>query len=297
MNSATNPSCLQAGQRRTLRVVLSGRDAVAPTTGDLARLDGLAGFDFPSTFQGESAFFKVYYDNDLGTAVGGALGDSVLARCDADYEAIFAIFGSVTPPLPMTCIVSTYAHAQGGYHHSCIDNTIYVSGEALPPPHAADAATALAVLVAEEVEVFSAAQGLGWNCADTNGEGLSRVLAEELYPGVLDYFHTADVWLDMGRPDYVSNNAGTDQDSFSNGCSVVFLYFLHYVLGYDWSAIVQAGGSTLEQTYQHLTGSSGGYTALRLCVDALYPTGEPSGLVTDNPFPAFNYYESIAALA
>jgi hypothetical protein len=79
--------------------------------------------------------------------------------------------------------------------------------------------------------VFSAAQGLGWNCGDTNGEGLSRVLAEELYPGVLDAFHTADAWLDSSRPDYVSDGVGNDQDGLSNGCAVVFLYYLHYVLG------------------------------------------------------------------
>jgi len=62
----------------------------------------------------------------------------------------------------------------------------------------------------------------------------------------------------------------------------VFLYYLHYVLGYEWAAIVQAGGSTLEQTYQNLTGNTGGYSALRQCVDPLFPPGVASGLTTDN---------------
>ena len=289
MSGAPCPACANA--RAPLLFTAPGaRRSGSERVGELAR------FDVDATFRGQSTFFSVYYDNALGDAVGAALADGVLARCDADYESIYAIFGAVTPPLPITCIVCTFQDAPGGYHHTCIDNTIYVSGQTLTPPNTADVATAQAVLVAEEVEVFSAAQNLGWNCGDTNGEGLSRVLAEELYPGVLDDFHTADVWLDSGRPDYVSNNVGNDQDPTSNGCSVVFLYFLRYVLGYDWATIVQAGGSTLEQTYQNLTGSVGGYTALRECVDALYPPGSPSGLTTDNPFPPFDYYEAIASI-
>jgi hypothetical protein len=291
VNAAPCPACAKA--RAPLLFTARGRPAHAAT--GVSPADDLARFDVGATLRGQSTFFSVYYDNALGGAVGGALADGVLARCDADYEAIYAIFGAVTPPLPMTCIVCTFADAPGGYHHTCIDNTIYVSGQTLAPPNTADVATALAVLVAEEVEVFSAAQNIGWNCGDTNGEGLSRVLAEELYPGVLDYFHTADVWLDSSRPDYVSNNVGNDQDPSSNGCSVVFLYFLHYVLGYDWATIVLAGGSTLEQTYRNLTGSVGGYTALRQCVDAIYAPGSTSGLTTDNPFPAFDYYEAIAS--
>ena len=239
----------------------------------------------------------VYYDDALGATAGGALADGVLARCSDDFAAISQIFGSVTPPLPITCIVCTFDDAlSGGYHHTCLDNVLYVTGQALPPPNLPDVATALAVLVAEEVEVFSAAQGLGWNCGDTNGEGLSRVLAEELYPGVLDYYHTADQWLDSNRPDYVSNNVGNDGDPLSNGCSVTFLYYLRYVLGYEWATIVQAGGTTLEQLYRNLTGSIDGYSALRQCVDSLFPPGYPSGLTTDNPFLVFDYYAASVAL-
>jgi hypothetical protein len=254
-------------------------------------------FDVSTTFRGSSSFFEVYFDDDLGTQAGNSISDGVLARCDIDYAAIADIFGSGTvPPLPMKCIICTYNHASGGYHYGCIDTTLYVSGQTLAPPRSDDVATALAVLVAEEVEVFSAAQGIGWNCGDTNGEGLSRVLAEELYPGVLDYFHTANIWLDGGRPDYVTTNIGNDRDQHSNGCSVVFLYFLHYILGYDWATIVQAGGTTLENTYRNLVGSGGGYTALRECVDALYPPGVQSGLTDDNPFPVLDYYAAAATL-
>ncbi len=279
------PCSAHSLMKREARVYGTGPRAVlAP-----AAVGAVARFDVSATFRGQSAAFEVYFDDALGAATGGALADGVLARCDTDYEAIYQIFGSVTPPLPMTCIVSTFGQTKGGYHYSCLDNVLYVTGETLAPPNTPDVATALAVLVAEEVEVFSAAQGLGWNW-------ISRVLAEELYPGVLDYFHTADIWLDSDRPDYVSNGVGNDQDPLSNGCSVVFLYYLHYILGYEWESIVQAGGSTLEQTYKNLTGSTGGYSALRHCVDPLFPPGSPSGLTTDNPFPIFDYYAATVPL-
>lgn len=286
----TPSPCAGLSSRGGTRILSRGsHDARAQT-----KTSSLAQFEVPATLQGQSTFFTVYYDDGFGSSIGAALAAGVLARCDSDYDAIFEIFGSVTVPLPMTCVIVN--NADGAHHQTCIDNVIYASGLALAPPNFPDVATALAVLVAEEVEVFSAAQGLGWDCGNTNGEGLSRVLAEELYPGVLDFFHTADQWLDFGRPNFVDFNSGTDQDSLSNGCSVSFLYFLRYVLGYEWTAIVQAGGTTLEETYERLTGQTGGYTALRQCVDALYPPGSMSGLTTDNPFPAFDYYSAAAAL-
>jgi hypothetical protein len=209
----------------------TGPQAVLAPTADRAG----AQFDVSATFRGQSAFFKVYYDDALGAATGAALADGVLAQCDADYGTIYQIFGSVAPPLPMTCII---LDGRGGaYHYGCLGNVLYVHGKTVYDPIAPDVATALALLVAEEVEVFSAAQGLGWNCMDTNGEGLSRVLAGDLYPGVLtsvgppSTFVVADRWLDSSRPDYVSNNIGNDGDPLSNGCSVVFLYFLRYILG------------------------------------------------------------------
>ena len=83
----------------------------------------------------------------------------------------------------------------------------------------------------------------------------------------------------------------------SNGCSVTFLYYLHYMLGYDWATIIAAGGNTLEQAYQNLTGQTGGYQALRATVDPLYPVGSPSGLTQDNPFPALDFDLATASLA
>ena len=40
------------------------------------------------------------------------------------------------------------------------------------------------LVIAEEDEVFEANFGHGWDCGASNGEGLSRVLANTMYPGL-----------------------------------------------------------------------------------------------------------------
>ncbi|HVT58616.1 MAG TPA: hypothetical protein VHR45_09460 [Thermoanaerobaculia bacterium] len=143
-----------------------------------------------------------------------------------------------------------------------------------------------ALVVAEVVEVFQALQGGGWNCGASNGEGLSRVLAEELYPGVLDGFSTASDWLDTDRPDWVNQNAGSDGDTGANGCSVLFLFWLHYQLGYTWQQICQAPGSTLAETYRQLAGvNTDPFPDFSRLLGQNYSPGAPSNLTHDNPFP------------
>jgi hypothetical protein len=136
-------------------------------------------------------------------------------------------------------------------------------------------------------EVFEAAFGHGWNCGASNGEGLSRVLANDLYPGVEpSNFVSPASWLDApGRPDWINNTEGTDQDYVSIGCAVLFLNWMRFQLGYSWTQIIAAGASTLAQTYQNLTGQTDGYALFMALMDRTYPRGTPSGLTTDNPFP------------
>jgi hypothetical protein len=142
------------------------------------------------------------------------------------------------------------------------------------------------LVVAEEVEVFEAAQNRGWDCGASNGEGLSRVLATELYPAELDGFATAAAWLDSSdRPDWVSKTDPTDQNAVSTGCAVLFLNYLRYQLNFSWPQIVAAAGSTLEQTYEALTGKTGGFAPFKALLDQRFPPGRPSGLTKDNPFP------------
>jgi hypothetical protein len=142
------------------------------------------------------------------------------------------------------------------------------------------------LVVAEEVEVFSALQNSGWDCAASNGEGLSRVLATELYPAALNGFASAAQWLDTAdRPDFVTNNDPSDTNYVSIGCSVLFLNYMRYQLGHSWNQIVQAGGSSLAATYQTLTGNTDAFAPFAALLQQHFPIGQPSRLATDNPFP------------
>src|SRR5262249_30206747 len=141
-----------------------------------------AGFDFPTVLQGSTARFNVYYQTDLGTD-GQSLADSFLAKCESDYEAISGYFDGLTPAgLPFNIILAELSPGRdgsgGAYHYTCASVDIYCDVMTRPSLRI-DRSRFLAA--AEIVEVFSAAQGLGWDCGKSNGEGLSRVLATELY--------------------------------------------------------------------------------------------------------------------
>jgi len=136
------------------------------------------------------------------------------------------------------------------------------------------------------VEVFEAASGKGWKCGASPGEGLSRVLATELYPAQLNGFVSSNSWLNApGRPDFVSNSDPTDTNYVSIGCATLFLNYLHYQLDFTWPEIVAAGGATLEQTYKNLTGNSGGITPFKNLLQQFFPVATPAHLTSDEPFP------------
>jgi hypothetical protein len=142
-------------------------------------------------------------------------------------------------------------------------------------------------VIAEEDEVFEAAIGLGWDCGASNGEGLSRVFANDMYPGAEPAdFRSASVWLNtQGRPDYVDTTDPTDTNYVSIGCSVLFLNWLRFQLNYTWSQIIQAGAPTLAATYTNLTGQTDGWNQFAALIEANYPEGQTYDLGTDNPFP------------
>lgn len=252
------------------------------------------GFDYPATLRGSTAHFNVYYDNTTLGANGAAIADGVLAACENDYNTISAEFGGTTPAgIPFNIIIAALdPSGQGGggaYHYGCGAVDLYCDAKTVP---AVDVDYTRFLVVAEEVEVFSDSQAAGWDCGASNGEGLSRVLATDLYPWELDGYNSASTWLDApGRPDFVNVNDPTDTNYVSIGCSVLFLNYLRYQLDFTWTEIVAAAGATLEQTYQTLTNQADGLTPFKALLQAFYPEGTPSSLTTDNPFPlmyAFN---------
>jgi hypothetical protein len=170
----------------------------------------------------------------------------------------------------------------GAFHSTCAATTLYCDAKIIPTLQP-EKTSALAV--AEMVEVYEDAQGGGWNCGASNGEGLSRVLAAALYPGVMDDYSTASAWLSSFRPDYVNVTSPSDTDTLSNACSVIFLNYLHYVLGYSWGQICSCADSTLSGTYTKLTGDkSDPFPHFKALLDNKYPPGQQISLSTDNPW-------------
>ena len=239
-----------------------------------------AGFDYPTTLEGSTAHFQVYYQT--GFANGPVIAQGVLATVERDYDALLNLFGGLAlPAFPINIIIAS--GIGGAHHYGCAAVDLYCDGDTSASP---DIDHTRMLVVAEEVEVFEAAQNRGWDCGASDGEGLSRVLATEIYPAELDGFATASAWLDSSdRPDRVSRTDLTDQNAVSTGCAVLFLNYLRYQLNFSWPQIVAAAGSTLEQTYEALTGKTGGFDPFKALLDQRFPQGQPSGLTTDNPFP------------
>jgi hypothetical protein len=129
---------------------------------------------------------------------------------------------------------------------------------------ASDTATLVRyLLVAEMVEQFMRAQGRGWfgqNTEGSQGEGLSRFLgAQFLAVNGLGAppagFANSNSWLSTSRADFVNNiNRTDDGPDAITGCSLLFIYYLFFQLGFSINAIVAAGANTLGGVYRNLTG-------------------------------------------
>jgi hypothetical protein len=230
---------------------------------------------------GETQHFEVFYERRLGER-GEHLAEGLLDLCEADYERVRAWFGGITPHgMPFECRV--IPGRTGAWHNGCHGTVIFLNafGADITNPR-----TVAWGNVAEIVEVFSAAQNVGWDCGHNNGEGLSRVLATVRYPDQLDGYWSAPDWLDSHRPDYVTRSDHSDVRTVSTGCAALFLNYLHYQLGYSWRDIVANGQPTLGETHRALTASrSDGWKEFRTLVARHYPPTVSCGLTRDNIFP------------
>ena len=142
--------------------------------------------------QGTTTHFVVTYDSTLGAA-GVLLADAVLQECEADYSAMVAVFGGAQPnPLPI--VIRLDPGFGGASHATCAATELHLQ---VFNGNNGDFANFLDV--AELSESFMAAQGM-WNCGDSSGEGLSRVLATERYPAQLNGFASVPRWLNGAVP-------------------------------------------------------------------------------------------------
>src|SRR4029453_15276910 len=113
------------------------------------------------------------YPTRLG-ANGAALAQAILQNCERDYMTLQQVFGGLTPQR-MPFVVQITGGATGASHSSCMGTDIAVGGKSGP-----DVDFIRSLLVAEADEVFMANFGHGWDCGASNGEGLSRVLANDI---------------------------------------------------------------------------------------------------------------------
>ena len=219
----------------------------------------------------------MYVDPVLGPD-GVKDADVVLEKCEADYAKISTYFGGLEAG-PFNVILFSYP--SGAYHNACAATDLFCDA----PTNPAKGTYSELLNIMEFVEVFEAKQSKGWDCGKSNGEGLSRVLAADIHPRELDDFATAHFWLDSTRRNYVDNTFSSDTSWVANGCSVLFLNWLHHQLGHPWQRIVAAGAPTLGRTYTTLTGKTDGFSQFKALIDSHFPAGRRSRLATDNPFP------------
>ncbi|MHB8575226.1 MAG: hypothetical protein ACYDCQ_07820 [Dehalococcoidia bacterium] len=225
--------------------------------------------------------FVITYNRGIG-ANGPAIAQRIAAKCEHDFTTLQTYFGGITPAAMPFQIRITRGNT-GASHQSCLGTVLSIGALSAP---AGDPDFIPSLVVAEADEVFMATFGHGWDCGASNGEGLSRVLANDLYPGTEPPgFVSPPVWLSNGRPDFVNNTDSTDTNYISIGCSVLFLNWLHSQLGHSWHDIIQAGGPTLADTYKNLGLQGDGWTQFRDFIQLHFPAGQPVTLQTDNPFP------------
>jgi hypothetical protein len=238
------------------------------------------GLDYPATQVGVAGNITVSYDSALG-APGLSIAKQLLGAVTGPYNDMQTFFGvSGGPTQVIVAPLSGNNDGSGGaYHHGCD----FTSGGVLylDATFAAKTVNPLSLevglYVAELSECFMGAQNKGWGCGYSNGEGLSRFLAEyETAAGTLNAFATGPAWSSAGTPDWVSKTEQTDQDGVSTGCSIVYIYWM-LSLGYSIADIVQAAGATLSANYKTLTGKKTAYADLVAAVKGL-------SIASDNPF-------------
>lgn len=228
--------------------------------------------------RGQTAHFVVFYGQSLG-ANGQTLADAVLATCEADYNRLQGWFSNISilpETLPFRILIQP--GMDGARHFGCLNTELFCDAY-----NGSDADQMRWLVVAEESEVFMTYTG--WNCTASNGEALSRVLATELYPKGYGNFATALGWLASDRLDFVNNTDPTDTNAFSNGCGVLFINWLRFQIGYSLNQIVQAGGTTLAETYRRLSGRSNAFQPFAGILLGNFPPGHLKYFDNENPFP------------
>jgi hypothetical protein len=229
---------------------------------------------------GQTTNFTVFYDDTITANAnhpsGQTLAQSVLDYGEYDYARLSALFGINLPAQNLPISVTLVAASKGGASNNGFNSitvNVYPGGGFLEP------GLAEPIVVAELAEIFMTAQGKGWIENWSNGEALSRVSGQILYPENAWAFAEGSNWYNpqthTNPADWIDNVEHTDLDDVSYGCGSLFLNYLSYQLNFTWPAIYQAGApatNTLAETAQ-IVGASGGYAAFLSLLQASFPTG------------------------
>jgi hypothetical protein len=242
-------------------------------------------FDFPTQLIGKTpdGYVTLYVDPSLGKP-GLDLAKQIFTVIDVSYAHSRAYFN--VPAQSVNMIIAGIGNARdgsaGAYHYGCgfaPGGDIYCDAAFGNPD------LTKGLFVAEVTESFMGAQAKGWDCGGSNGEALSRFLAELESGGprgALSGFTTGPLWDRAGRPNWIDATEPTDRDGASIGCGVVYLYWM-VSEGFKAAQITQAGcpDGTLASNYSALTGAAGAWTEFRAAVASL-----SQGVISDDPWGA-----------
>lgn len=255
---------------------------------------------------GQTTHFIVQFDDTVGPAAVAA-GNAVLAICEADLAKLAAYIpydtGGNDPFVNPQIFVKIFNDPVNGPGFSEGTNSgrligypsiININPLSGPTTGITDDYAGF-VFVAEMAEILMS--DYGWDPSSSQGEALSRVMAEQLHPASSSNF--VNKWLSMPRPrpDYISQNELTipgsisprgDADPIGYGCGIIFIYFLRSQLNYDFFNIVSAGGTLLSDRYRELTGATDDpATRVGALLDSHFGSGQIH-IGGNNPFPLYD---------
>ncbi|MEO8561339.1 MAG: hypothetical protein ABI601_04640 [bacterium] len=245
---------------------------------------------------GTTAHYQFQYDDSLSAPInpGGpepARTNAVLAACEGDFNLMAGWFNNIALDVNFTIPVSVTQNS-GGAAWSLSGGNLTVTIN----PGNGNQGFVRYLLVAEMVEQYMRAQGLGWygtNTEGSEGEGLSRFLAEQFnlangFGNPPAGFDNSNAWLSSPRADFVNNiNLTDDGPDAITGCSTLFIWYLSAQLGFSVNQIVAAGASDLGAVYRNLTGDTADpFPFFKQLMDTSFPgTSTITSGNLDNPFP------------
>jgi hypothetical protein len=156
------------------------------------------------------------------------------------------------------------------------------------------------LFIAELAEILMDFTGRAWYRGDSSGEGLSIYLGTMLHPN--GYYGgiaspRVNAWLKADRlnQDWISATEKTDSNSVSNGCALLFIYYLVNQLGYPIEKVISnypprlvfVNIGTLAMAFANLTGqpATNAFSQFNNLIAKHLPFGQPVFVAQDNIFP------------